>query len=91
MRTHELKVWPEYFAALLDGSKTFELRKNDRGFQVGDTLWLREWDGGGPGQGYVYTGRESRRVVSYVLNLDEAPWDTKTRGYAILGLRSGEA
>src|SRR3954470_11426726 len=40
---HELKCWPEFYKALVSGEKTFELRKNDRGFRVGDVLWLREW------------------------------------------------
>jgi hypothetical protein len=39
---HILKTLPEYFAAVEDGSKTFELRKNDRDFRVGDTLLLME-------------------------------------------------
>ena len=37
---HELKTWPQFWPALCDGSKTFELRKNDRGFEVGDILIL---------------------------------------------------
>jgi hypothetical protein len=41
---HELKCWPPYFERLLDGSKTFEVRKDDRGYQTGDWLVLREWD-----------------------------------------------
>ena len=41
---HELKIWPQYYARVADGSKTFEVRDNDRGFQPGDTVVLREWD-----------------------------------------------
>jgi hypothetical protein len=43
MTTHELKVVPPYMDALLDRSKTFEVRRNDRGYQRGDTVVLREW------------------------------------------------
>lgn len=42
--THELKIWPQYYCRVADGSKTFELRKNDRGFQPGDVVNLREYD-----------------------------------------------
>ena len=57
---HELKCWPRYFERLLDGTKTFEVRKDDRGFKTGDVLWLREWEPGGRG----FTGRSlSKRVV----------------------------
>jgi hypothetical protein len=66
VQEHELKTWPEYFAALLDGTKTFEYRRNDRGFRVGDVLHLREWDSI---TGH-YTGREMRRRVTYVLSTD---------------------
>ena len=39
---HELKVQPPYFEALRDGTKTFEVRRNDRAFQRGDRLKLTE-------------------------------------------------
>jgi hypothetical protein len=41
---HELKILPQYFCRVQDGSKTFEVRENDRGFQPGDDVVLREWD-----------------------------------------------
>jgi hypothetical protein len=60
MRTHELKTWPSYFGALERGEKTFEFRKDDRSFEVGDVLRLLEYDEMG------YTGREVLRRVTYV-------------------------
>jgi hypothetical protein len=63
MTTHDLKTWPGPFAALLDGSKTFEFRRDDRGFSVGDDLLLREWDP----TTESYTGREMRRRISHLL------------------------
>lgn len=41
---HELKIWPQFYARVADGSKTFEIRENDRGFQPGDEVVLKEWD-----------------------------------------------
>lgn len=67
---HELKCWPAFFERLVDGSKTFEVRKDDRGYQRGDTLHIREWDKGKPVPGHVsgdYTGREARFEVGFVL------------------------
>lgn len=41
---HSLKIWPQYYARVKDGTKTFEIRENDRGFQRGDIVELLEWD-----------------------------------------------
>jgi hypothetical protein len=62
--THDLKTWPEPFQAILDGTKTYEIRTTgDRTFAVGDVLRLREWL---PFGDQRYTGRETTRVVSYI-------------------------
>lgn len=62
MSTHELKTWPGAFQAILDGKKTYEIRKNDRDFQVGDKLALREWDM----DTEQYTGRNLTVQVTYI-------------------------
>ena len=76
-KTHELKILPEYFKDVSLGKKTFELRKNDRDFQIGDKLILREWCG-------QYTGNQIERWIGYIFfgdgNYGLAP------GYCILGL-----
>ena len=38
MTTHRLKVFIKYANAIMNGTKTFEIRKNDRGFKVGDEI-----------------------------------------------------
>ena len=73
---HELKISPEYFDAVAQGIKPFEVRKNDRMFGVGDVLRLREWCGN------VYTLRTTHKVITYIL---DDPNYVK-EGYVILGL-----
>lgn len=43
-RRVRLKTWPEYWDAVRHGTKTFEVRKNDRNFAVGDLLELQRWN-----------------------------------------------
>lgn len=58
---HELKILPGYYNKIAAGIKNFELRKNDRGFAVGDILILKEWDG------EKYTGRPDQiREIEYI-------------------------
>ena len=52
---HELKTWPEFFTAMWEGRKPFEVRENDREYGVGNTLYLREFD---PCKRCKATGRE---------------------------------
>lgn len=67
MTTHELKTWPPHFADVLADRKTFEARRDDRGFKVGDVLRLREWQPRDDHpEGGWHTGRECWREVTYV-------------------------
>jgi hypothetical protein len=64
MTNHELKTWPEYFEATLNGRKRFELRKNDRNFEAGDCITLMEYD---PDKS-EYSGREVYCGINYILH-----------------------
>jgi hypothetical protein len=44
IKTHDLKCWPIFFEAIKRGDKRFEIRLNDREYQVGDLLRLHFWD-----------------------------------------------
>jgi hypothetical protein len=77
---HDLKTWPTFFQAILDGSKTFELRLDDRGYQVGDVLHLREFDN----NRQLYSGRWIRRLVSY--KMGSASFSGIEKGYCIMGI-----
>lgn len=44
MKMHTVKCETEWLDAVIAGDKTFELRYDDRGYEVGDYLALEEWD-----------------------------------------------
>lgn len=58
----ELKVWPEYFHAILSGRKKFEARLGNLDCGLGDTLILKEWDP----EKKDYTGRKIEKRISFV-------------------------
>ena len=62
MKTHILKTESEYFWPVCGGMKSFEIRKNDRDFQVGDKVTLVETKDGKP------TGRITDRDIRYVFD-----------------------
>lgn len=41
IKEHRVKIFPSYFEAQVNNSKNFEIRKNDRNYQVGDLLLAR--------------------------------------------------
>ena len=70
---HELKSDNAVFKAAVKGDKTFEIRRNDRNFEVGDLLLLRETVYTGQemkaqGKPLKYTGNMLLLKVSYILH-----------------------
>lgn len=75
---HELKIKSEYYLAVRNNKKTFEIRKNDRNFKVNDYLVLKEIDKNGD-----YTGFSVTKTITYILsNVDGLDND-----YCILGIK----
>lgn len=66
MATHVLKSWPQFFWPIYEGSRTHELRRNDRLFSVGDTLTLREYDA----DNQEYTGHQVDVKVTSITSAD---------------------
>lgn len=77
--THELKILPKWFEDVQANVKNFEIRKNDRNFEVGDYLVLKEWYRG------KYTGRYVARQIEYIYQGDGTYG--LSEDYCILGLK----
>lgn len=75
-RRHRLKLAKMFFDAVDTGKKSFELRKNDRNYQIGDILELHEMSDG------EETGRVTEKQVIYILE----GFKGLEEGYCILGL-----
>lgn len=84
---HELKTDYKVFEAVANRMKTYEIRFNDRNYQVGHVLVLKEtkYTGEEMKQGLplVYSGREIEAVVTHVLN---GPIYGLMDGWAILSI-----
>ena len=98
MATHELKIRPEFFYGVQIGAKTVELRReDDRHFDVGDELVLREWYPPGTpliprlqmsvGDEGMYTLQQVRVVVTHIIR--DTEW--LQPGVAALSVRKVEA
>ena len=77
---HELKLNEEFFGEVLTGNKTFEVRKNDRDYKVGDCLKLLSYD---PDK-KQYTGGEAKRKITYILNGGRYGVE---KGFVVIGMQ----
>lgn len=84
MNAHVLRTDARWWDRIADGSKTAELRKHDRDFQIGDRLILmREPDNGFLGRPASITVIEA--TVSHVLPASVYPEGLQV-GYSLLSL-----
>ncbi len=72
MAIHELKTDPAFYHACYMNDLSFQLRKNDRGYEVGDLIVLRETMYTGEemqqqGKPLKYTGLYMAYLITYVL------------------------
>ena len=76
---HELKILPNYFADVISGKKTFEIRKFDRPFHSGDLLALNEYDA----ESKSYTGNSCLVYIDYILDDKEYC----KQGYVVMSIK----
>lgn len=84
MAHHDVKSWPEPFAAIRAG-RPFDLRVNDRHYKVGDQITFNEFDD----RLGKRTGEKEVRTITHMVEGTAGampPLQGVTRGYAILGL-----
>lgn len=74
---HVLKTKPVFYDALIQRKKTAEVRRNDRGFAVGDVCILRPWSNA---LGFLSEG--IIRQVTHILTHDDFPGVAE--GYVVL-------
>jgi hypothetical protein len=92
-KEHDLKIWPQFFEPVSEGRANFQFRKNDRDYQEGDLLRLREWnqetirDGSTLVAPQGYTGREVLVKVVYIMRVfDFGEWPPPVQAdYVIMG------
>ena len=75
-KVHEIKIAASYYDDVTSGRKRFELRKNDRGYKVGDSLKMLEFADG------RHTGRIIDADIIYMLE----EYAGLEEGYCILGI-----
>lgn len=78
MATHELKCASIYISDIAKRKKNFELRFDDRVFEVGDKLWLRDYDK----ETGLYSGRDIFRKITFILR----DFPGLEKGYCILSI-----
>lgn len=78
---HELKTESKYFNAVCEGKKKFEVRKDDRPFNVGDTLKLIEYKNG------HLQYAECHVTITYILGRSKDEKKYVPEGYVILGIK----
>ena len=74
---HKLKTVAPWFGYVWDGTKTFEVRYDDRGFKPGDLLVLGEWSEEGG-----WLERFCARRVQFILTGEQ--WGL-SKGFCVLG------
>lgn len=88
MKLHELKTNPDVFNAVKTGQKTFEIRLDDRGYEVGDQLLLKQTLHTGEqmkaGMPLEYTGSTFGARITHILR---GPIYGLQAGWVILSFR----
>lgn len=76
IKEHHLKIEPQYFLDIIKNNKSFEIRKNDRDFKVGDELVLKEYDS----KQNQFTGNQIKAEITYITDF------AQQEGYVVMAI-----
>lgn len=100
MKFHELKILDIYYEEVANGTKPFELRKNDRDYQVGDLIHFTILNSGKikdplvPNEESmvnIWNNAHKNRVYQITYVLKDVPQYGLHKDYCIFGLKKLEA
>ncbi len=84
-RLHNLKTVQPFFNEVLAKAKTFEIRKHDRDFRVGDLLILNKYDANKQDHRFEFCVRE----ITYILQHRDFPEGIQP-GFCVLGMKEAK-
>lgn len=76
IKVHQIKLAAMFFDDVASGRKSFEIRKNDRGYKVGDILEMMEFK----------SGKETERMVRVKVTYMIEEYTGIEEGYCVMGI-----
>lgn len=80
IKLHRLKLSLDYYDDVMSGAKNFEVRKNDRDYQVGDLIEFL------PSERGVALPKCDDRIFLITYMLSSSQFDAIKDGYVVLGI-----
>lgn len=83
MKHHQLKIEQSYYTDVYSGRKSFEIRKDDRGYQVGDIISFTTTSDGKS----LKPDNKKKWEIVYIFGHEDSHKNMLQEGYVVLGIQ----